>query len=33
METLDDFAFTDWEMHAERIVPIPEPWIYDLMRG
>ena len=33
MRSLRELGLSGWEFSRHRILPIPEPWVYDLMRG
>ena len=33
VERLRDLGFDGWEFHDFRLIPIQEPWTYDLIRG
>jgi FkbM family methyltransferase len=32
MQSLRDLGLTGWEFHPHRIIPLSEPWVYDLIR-
>ena len=33
MESIREFGLHGWELHEDRILPVTEPWVYDLIRN